>query len=226
MLIIFDLDDTLIDTSGSVTPIMLGLALKKMIKQGLNVPDFATARFQLWVLDRKTSSSRETLKLFLAHMRADPGLLEIGMQEMYRELPPKLKVKPLKGAKKILEELSKKHLLALVTGGLPHFQRAKWEKAGIDSSLFSKIAIAEKSEKKIYYQNIALELKQSPAEIIVVGDRVGLDLIPAKELGFKTIQMRWGRGLQYDSRQDAVDYAISNLEEIRAVLKNLCHQSS
>lgn len=221
MLIIFDLDDTLIDTTGSVTPVMLTLALKKMIKHGLKVPNFHVARFQLWVLDRKTSSSRETIKLFLAHMRADPGLLEVGMQEMYRELPSKLKVKLLKGAKKILEELSKKHLLALVTGGVPHFQQAKWEKAGIDSSIFSKIAVAEKSEKKIYYQNIALELKQSPSEIIVVGDRVSLDLVPAKELGFRTIQMRWGRGLQYDSRQDAVDYAISDLSEIKQIISHI-----
>ncbi len=217
-MIIFDLDDTLIDTSGSVTPRMLEMALKRMIKHGLKVEDYAQARFQLWVLDRKTSSSRETLKLFLAYMRADPHLLEIGMEEMAKSLPPRLKVKPMKGAKKILQYLSQEYRLALVTAGSPSFQRAKWESAGIDSSLFCKIAVSEQGEKKFHYQQILTEMKMVARETLVVGDRVEKDLAPAKELGCTTIHMRWGRGLQYGASQEAVDYPISDLEEIKKIL--------
>ncbi len=220
-MIIFDLDDTLIDTSGTITPIMLQRALHSMIEHGLVVKDIFQARFQLWVLDRKTSSSKETLKLFLAHMRADPKLLEIGMEEMSREFPSTIKVKPLKNAKKVLTWLSQKYTIALVTIGKPHFQKAKLEKSGIDSSLFSKIAIAGNSEKKLHYQRIMAELKKSPQETVVVGDRVEQDLVPAKELGCFTIQMRWGRGLHYKVFQNEVDYMISDLAEIKKIIHYL-----
>src|SRR5437867_9255330 len=103
---------------------MMEAALKKMIEAGLEVKDFASARFQLWVLDKKTASSRETLRLFLAYMRADPTLIEIGLQAMCSGLPTQVRVKPMKNAKKILTELRPKHHLALVTGGDPAFQKA------------------------------------------------------------------------------------------------------
>jgi putative hydrolase of the HAD superfamily len=140
---------------------------------------------------------------------------------MYSSLPPKLKVKLMKGASKILVWLREKHELAIVTGGEPHFQKEKWENAGIDSSKFSKIVVADKCEKKFHYQEILTELKRLPQETIVVGDRIGRDLAPAKELGMTTIHMRWGRGLQYENGQGVVDYTISDLEEIKKILHHL-----
>lgn len=200
---------------------MMEIALQKMIEAGLEVKDYSHAKFQLWVLDRKTSSSRETLRLFLAYMRADPALVEVGMQAMYGKLPAKLKVKPMKGAKKLLEELRAKYKLALVTGGVPSFQKEKWENAGIDSSLFSTIAVANDCEKKIHYQEILKQIQTSPLRTIVVGDRIGRDLLPAKELGCTTVQIKWGRGLQYENHRGAVDFVISELAEIKKILQHL-----
>ncbi len=188
-----------------------------MVDGGLQVKNFSTALYILKTLDKKTASSEETLKLFLAYTRADVKLLEIGLKEM-NELPPQIQVKPIMGAIALLQELRKSHQLVLVTAGSVIFQKAKWENAGIDSKVFSKIAIATNGVKKIYYEQILREFHAKPAETIVIGDRVKKDLKPAKDLGCLTIHMKWGRGRLAEGTSGVIDYAISNLNEIQEIL--------
>ena len=95
-----------------------------------------------------------------------------------------------------------------MTGGHPPFQREKMEKAGLDTSIFSKIAIPEDSVKKPFYEGLANEFSIKSSKIWVCGDRVDMDLAPAYELGINTIHMRWGRGKMVKSA-DWIDHSIS-----------------
>jgi len=114
--------------------------------------------------------------------------------------------------------LSVFHQLALVTVGIYDRQLLKLKKAGIDTALFSKIIVTEERNKKTHYQTIIDELAISPSEVVVCGDRIPIDLTPAKELGLKTIHMRWGRGLNSYGNKGDVDYAISRLIELKEIL--------
>lgn len=218
MLIIFDLDDTLIDTSGSVTPYKLRECLKIFVSLGLLVRDFDAALKHLMQINEEMSGSKEALAKFLNQYGADSALLESALREMTRPLPPDFIVRLTPNAKEILELFSKKVPLALVTGGHPPFQMEKLEKAGIDRSFFSKIAIPEDSVKKPFYEGLIQEFSIHPQEVLVCGDRIGMDLAPAHALGCQTVHMRWGRGTKLETEK-WITHSIFQLSDLKRIVK-------
>lgn len=226
MLIIFDLDDTLIDTSGCLTHYKLEDALQAMVKEGLLLPDFPAALDLLRRLDSAAESARNALAEFIEILGVDKKYYPVGIKEIYESSSLELPVFPIEGALETLSDLSQQHQLALVTIGKPSLQMDKLKKAGIDSRIFSKIAVIEQRDKKPHYQTIIDELGYTPKEVIVCGDRIQTDLIPARELGFKTVQMQWGRGLNYTGHKGDVDYSISELKELKNIVNDLMTFSS
>jgi len=221
LLIIFDLDDTLVDTSGCITPVKLQRALERMIQAGLYVPDFEEALDSLKAIDRTALSARDSLEAFLTSCCADLSLLAVGIKEVYDTSSEDLSLLPLEGACELLRELSSVHRIALVTRGKLLEQMGKLKKAGIDSGFFSKIIVSEETIKKVHYEALAKAWGYSPEEILVCGDRVAVDLTPASELGFKTVQICWGRGLSSLGFSSDVDYRISSLGELREIVSRL-----
>jgi len=227
LLIIFDLDDTLIDTTGSITPVKLELALTKMVEAGLQVGDVQEALAILKRLDIATESASQTLLEFLEIVNGERKYFDIGHAEVYGPLPPDFPVYALDEALDVLSELSSGHQLALVSMGKPEQQLLKLKNAGIDSTIFSKILISEDQDKKPHYKAILEELGFAPSQTLVCGDRVKRDLSPAKELGCITVHMQWGRGLScllsalphFIARD--VDYAIKKLSQIKDILTTI-----
>ncbi|HEY5236003.1 MAG TPA: hypothetical protein VIJ14_07490, partial [Rhabdochlamydiaceae bacterium] len=95
MLIIFDLDDTLIDTTGSITPVKLEQALAKMVEAGLQVGDFQEALGVLKRLDIASESASQTLLEFLEIISGDKKYFDIGHAEVYGPLPQDFPIYPL-----------------------------------------------------------------------------------------------------------------------------------
>ncbi len=226
MLIIFDLDDTLIDTSGCITHYKLEDALNKMVREGLVVPDFAEALELLRRLDSSSDSAASALAEFIEILGADKQFFEMGIREIYENVSLELPIFPLTGAVEMLGTLGQQHQLALVTIGRLPLQMDKLKKAGIDSRIFSKIIVTEERNKKPHYQIIVDELGYASTEVIVCGDRIPIDLVPARELGFKTVHMQWGRGLNYAGFKGDVDYYITELKEIKNIVNDLMTFSS
>ena len=221
MWIIFDLDDTLIDTSGYLTPFRLECALKKMIEAGLSVKNFFLERSYLWSINKKTLSSEETIRAYFSLKNIDKKFLTIALQEIYETpLPESFPLKTLPGAKKVLKSL-REHRLFLVTKGLSQIQLRKLEKAGIEPAVFCNIIVSDSKSKKPFYQKILYSEGASPSRVVVVGDRIIQDLLPAKELGLWTIQMKWGRGLCFEGKGDYVDFEVSDLAEIKKIVHHL-----
>ncbi len=218
MLIIFDLDDTLIDTSGFVTPFKLKESLKKLVHGGLCVSNFEEAYLQLLQMDRQMLKSSDSLHQFLMKNGGDLSLQSLALQEMSSPLPEHFQVPTTPHVKEILQWLQPLHTLVLVTGGNPPFQMEKLEKAGIDKSIFSNIAIPEDSKKLPVYKRLLQEFAFPASQVLVCGDRIAMDLLPAHELGFKTVHMRWGRGKLMET-QPWVDYTISDLSELKRIIK-------
>jgi FMN phosphatase YigB (HAD superfamily) len=106
----------------------------------------------------------------------------------------------------------------LVSKGKPHQQFLKLKNSGIDSTIFSRIIFSEEENKKPHYQKILEELGFSPTQTVVCGDRIGRDLVPAKELGCRTIQMKWGRGAKSQESMDHVDFCITKLSQLKRIL--------
>ncbi len=213
MLIIFDLDDTLVDTSGCVTYYKLGDALEAMVKEGLELSDFNQGLELFRRLNETASSAKEALAEFIELVGAEPLFFEIGMKTIYESDLSDLPLFPLEGAIEVLSLLRNYHRLALVTVGSASIQMQKLKKAGIDSSVFSKILITQDLDKKPLYQQILDEFGTPSKEVLVCGDRISRDLTPARQLGFKTVLMKWGRGLNAKLPSRDVDYSISSLND-------------
>ena len=218
MLIIFDLDDTLIDTSGCVTPFKMKECLKKLISIGLGVDEFEKAYSELLAINARSARSKDALVQFVEKKGGDPGWVEAALMEMKAPLPDHFQVTTTPNAKEILSLLAKSHTLALVTGGHPPFQLEKLEKAGIDRAIFSKIAIPEDSIKKPFYEGLIREFSLSANHVLVCGDRIAMDLVPAHELGITTVHMRWGRGKLVETEK-WIHHAISDLSELKRIVK-------
>ncbi len=221
MLIIFDLDDTLIDTTGSITPIQLEKALHEMVRAGLKVGPLNEALATLRRMDLSSTSASQTLKEFLELVDGDPALISVGEKIVYGDLPENMTVFPLEYAAEVLNNLKETHQLALVSMGKPHQQLFKLKSAGLDSTIFSKIVISEREDKKSSYKEVLEELNMPSDRTIVCGDRIKRDLTPAKELGCKTVQMLWGRGLNSTGAPADVDFTIRRLNQIEEIIQGI-----
>jgi len=209
LLIIFDLDDTLIDTSLSITPFVLKNIFYKMKEKGLKVKERDLKI--LLDIDKKSISSKESLKKFLKKLN-QIEFLNFAENEL-ENFDLEMEVLPRKGALNLLKELKSFCKIALVTIGNEKIQRKKMEKSGIDNSFFCFIDII-KNNKIFSYLKIKKKYKE---EIWVCGDRIDVDLKPAKLLNFKTIHMKYGRGKFY-KKEKFFDYQIKELEDIKKIL--------
>jgi HAD superfamily hydrolase (TIGR01549 family) len=216
LFIIFDLDDTLIDTSSCIAPAQLKRALGFAQTKGLVFSDVDCAR--LLAEHVKAVSCEMALKEFLEAHGASSSLILETLQQ-YRSLPdPDLAIPEVPNAKEVLEVL-KPHRLAIVTIGVRELQLYKLKKAGFFAPLFSKIIVATERNKKIHYQSLLEEFGHKPEETVVVGDRIEVDLLPAKELGCKAIRLMRGRGAYDTSKEVKPDHTIYDLKELPNLIR-------
>ena len=221
MLLIFDLDDTLVQTSETLTPYLLENALRAMRLKGLFVPDLIKAIEEIKQLDRQTQSSRETLSLFLKRNGNQHQFFDIGIREIRENTSFTPSFLEMEKAQEILENLRLTHTLSLVSVGNWERQYAKMEKAGIDSTVFSKIIICNEGQKGPHYQEIVDSFGFTPKAVLVCGDRIESDLAPAKALGYHTVRLCRGRGANDIEDPTKVDTTIYRLEELKAVIDRL-----
>lgn len=219
MLIIFDLDDTLIDSSGSIIPIKLKAALQAMMKAGLKVPSFDNAFKTMLDINATAPNGKETLRLFLDSIRADARFLEIGVKEYYGATETSFAVSPLPQAREVLEELKENHDLVIVSAGEEKQQHFKLKKANINPALFHKIIVCEGYNKKSHYKNLMKEFNYRPDNILVCGDKFETDLLPAKELGMRTAHLLWGRASGIPLKNAGPDYSLRSLSELKRIVQ-------
>lgn len=193
-------------------------SLKRLARAGLPISDFDEAYGELLAINSKALRSKDSLAQFIANRGGDPAWIGPALEEMTTPLPPHFAIPTTPNAKEILQLLRASHTLALVTGGHPPFQLEKLEKAGIDRTFFSKIAIPEDSIKKPFYERLIREFSMPASQVLVCGDRIAMDLVPAYELGFTTVHMRWGRG-QLTETANWVHHAITDLSELKRIVK-------
>jgi len=212
LLIIFDLDDTLVDTSGTILPQRFRSALSKMEEEGLERGGLE----RLLEINRKSSSSAVALKTYFEETPRAEYWINRGKSLIYDEESFDFTVGTTPGAKEVLPILYQKHTLCLVTIGRADIQLAKVKKAGLEPGCFSTINVCNDGEKGAIYQML-IDKFGLPA--LVCGDRIERDLRPAKPLGITTVLMRWGRGWSESAIDPDVDYEINDLNELLELVK-------
>ncbi len=220
MLIIFDLDDTLVDTSLSITPFLQEKALKRLLEAGLHLHNFDEALSMLRSIDSTALSGKHAFKEFL-ELHDGLDYLEMALHAIYEAPLFEKPVQPVDYAIDLLKQLKKDHTLGVVTLGHPSIQKEKMRLSGIDPSYFSFVECCPDGNKKEIYQKVVKSLGIHSKDVAVCGDRICVDLSPAKELGLKTIHFRHGRGLGRTGLKSDVDYTILRLEEIPKLIRQI-----
>ncbi len=223
MLIIFDLDDTLINRSESLGPAKLKDALVAMIKAGMQIISIDLAFKQLLDLDKTCTSGKQTIQTF-CQSYSQPEFQSAGTQEYYENIDPsKINIPLMPFANETIKSLKQQgHTIALVSHGVEEQQHQKIQQAGVDKSVFSQIYITQKKDKEIYYQKLMDEFNSPLSLTIVIGDSIDRDLLPAKILGIKTVHLLHGRGkhIQYTPKTQP-SFSIKSLNELSDIIE-LC----
>ncbi len=203
-------------------PGQLKKALKVAEQEGHFFADFHCSWNALLQANRTGLSAEKTLRSFLEKEEASQGVIDKALEALSADLSEEIVVKPVEGAKELLLSL-KGHQLAIVSRGRESLQRDKLEKAGLDVRCFSKIMITPVPNKQSCYQKILFELGRAPGETIVVGDRLEVDLSPAKALGCYTVQIMRGRAFFGTStgHLEGPDEKIDDLGELISIVDNL-----
>lgn len=124
---------------------------------------------------------------------------------------------------KVLKRLSYKYKLGIIANQVAGTQK-RIDNWGIGKYFDVVITSAEigysKPDLKVF--NIALERADcKPYEAVMIGDRIDNDIIPAKQLGMKTVWVRQGfaklQSVRYKSEQP--DYVVENISELEMILE-------
>lgn len=182
--IAFDLDDTLLDTTGLLVPQASQDAFQILIDAGLRLDLKTCEEYRLSLI--KTISHKDVFKK-LAHEHgtaATQAAVELANKAFYHpRLPQKLDLLP--GALENLNNLRDKYNLYLVTAGFQDAQAAKIQSLGI-GHYFKKVFVVNSlnSEKKFTAFKMILDSENiQPNELLCIGNSLSSEIKDARQIG-------------------------------------------
>lgn len=124
-------------------------------------------------------------------------------------------------AESLTQLKSKNYRLFLVTSGEEQIQKKKIDVLGLNNSYFDDILIADRNNpqaKGTCFYDIIQRYTLKPEEIICVGDKIDDEIAAGKSLGIVTVMFEHGRHYHfYRKNQDKSvrpDYSIKYLKEL------------
>ncbi len=213
--VIFDLDNTLIDFMKMKTEAVKS-AVKAMIKAGLKIDEREGYKKLMITYLRLGIESETALQEFLKNElgKADEKMLAAAINA-YLKTKNRL-MKPYPNVKLALRELKRKGIKLVIVTDAPKVKAYQRLLAiGIEKYFDFVIGFEDTGKKKKTELplRMAMEnLKLNPEEIIMVGDSIKRDILPAKKLNMKTILAKYGTEEKVDRIKP--DLEINDIKEI------------
>lgn len=239
--ITFDLDDTLLDTSGALIPAAARRAIEVMTT-AMHVPHEAEA----WIARRQEilrADPRADVWLRLTH--GDEDVADLGRRAFFThpiETLPDEALRATPGAFEILEWAKARATLHLVTSGDATTQAKKVARLGIahyfesiqyvdaHHAMPTKLAGAQSGSSHAKYaafQKTQARFPDIPAtSFLSIGNRVDTDLGEAKMQGWKTVWVRYGEHATLIPRDtnEIPDFEVSSLTELLSIWRQQFQQ--
>lgn len=213
--IFFDLDDTLFDFSSASL-----ISLRKLWKEIPEIQEmFATAETfideyhihnkRMWDLHERGEITADFLKgerfrLTIFPDRNDEETIRFSrfLNDRYLWLLGECNI-PMEGAKDMLDKLSKKYLIGVLTNGFTEVQYRKLKTTGLDRYIQRMVISDEigiqKPDSRIF-RYAERETGATPESTVMVGDNPQNDILGALDAGWSAIFFDWkGKGLETDS---------------------------
>ena len=225
--LIFDLDDTLLDTSRLLVPHASKEACEAMIGAGLQTD---LSQCLLACERHRASRSRLSLFSFLVESfgtrdqtQAD-DVAKAGYKGFYnRQVEPDISLAP--DVEEMLAELKKRYPLYLVTAGHRPTQEAKIRILKMENyfpiqNIFH-IDPSKSEFKGQAFAKIASQSDSAPENFLSIGNRVDTDIGEARKLGWRGCWVRYGEyaHMQPKDEFEKPDFIIDRIQELYTVCR-------
>ena len=225
--IIFDLDDTLYDCSGTLV-VRGRRQVAKTIAKLINCS--AEEAYQLQLdMEEKYGVKASIYEKIVTHYNL-PGTYA---QELLEEFVH-INISDITVFPDVVDTLkqvkSQGYKLILVTSGDKEIQRKKIDVLGLNNTYFDDIVITERDKdqsKRACFQEIMKHYDLQAEEVICVGDKIDDELSASKSLGMVTVMFEHGRHynayLKVQDKYIKPDYFIKHIKDILElrILNNL-----
>lgn len=219
-LVLFDLDDTLIDTTGQLLPAAHRDAAQALIRAGLPGTLEAVASRRAMILRGDPTVDAD---LVIATEAGCGEEVALAGRRAFLERRI-LHLDPLPGALPTLGRLRPGRRLHLVTAGHGATQRRKVELAGLGLS-FDAIEVidAPEPDKEPVFRAAMARWEVAPERVVVVGDRLDREIAAGRRLGCWTVRMEHGEGAMARPRspEEQPHYTIGTIEGLVAVIDDI-----
>jgi FMN phosphatase YigB (HAD superfamily) len=127
----------------------------------------------------------------------------------------------IEGASGILDKLSSRYVLTLITNGISSVQRSRLKAAGIEK-YFKKIVISEeigfkKPDKKFFDEALRQNINPLKEEILVIGDSLSSDILGGINYGLDTCW--YNPEGKTNTSGITPEYEISSLDELLKIVE-------
>lgn len=223
--IFFDLDDTLIDTSGLLIEPGHRRAAQAMVEAGLRrSPEVIYQRRRHLVpACRPEQLDDQVVRSFGLIEDAEPGrgIAEAGRRAWFGELLDELGALPW--VHEVLAEVGAGRSLILVTAGDDAAQRRKVDLCGLGRHFDEVVVVASAAAKQEAFAALLAARGLEPPEVLVVGDRADGEIEAARRLGM------WAARVTGEQPEGALPlnpwqqphYSVSSGEVVPAVVADI-----
>lgn len=191
--IVFDLDDTLIDTFSQLIVPLEERAARRMIESGY--PDLDVGRVASRMLEARRASPDKIEELVSREAAAHSAACLAARRAVLSDVPlDGLSIDPR--VPDLLRELGKSYKLYLMSEGSWAFQNAKIDAVAL-RPLFEEIVIVQTDLEEVKERKLAELLGRrnlSPSSVVIVGNRLDKEILAGSKLGMTTIWVRHGEG--------------------------------
>lgn len=222
-IIVFDLDDTLLDTSSLLVPVAVQMACQTMIDFGLcaTISECITFRNQCIKHFPRANPFKEMINHFDIKEKTPKEQMLEAAQIAFCQVPLPNNLAILDGGQSLLENLTLNHKLFLLTIGHTDTQNQKINKMGIRSFFHEILLVDNKSidTKFSVFEKLVTHLSSlsiRPERILSVGDRLDQEIAAAKLQGCKTCWFKNGEHsfLQAQKKEEFPDFIIYKLSDL------------
>lgn len=223
--LIFDLDDTLLDTYRLLLPRATEEAFRAMIEAGLraDLADCHRMRSQLMKIEPRSNLYPRLARHFGVRDGAtEEMVVQAGLEAFYRrDIDSNISLFP--GADQLLSDLGRRYSLHLVTAGDRATQARKVAILGLEPRFRSihYVEPARGERKQAAFTAIIHGTGSAPATHLSIGNRLDTDIAEAKRVGCRTCWMRYGEYAEMKpaSPDETPDFQINGLVELASVCR-------
>ncbi len=225
--IIFDLDDTIYDCSGTL--VLRGRRqVAKTIAKLINCSEEEAYQLQL-DMEEKYGVKANIYEKIVSHYHLPGTYAQELLEEFVHTDISDITVFP-DVIDTMIQLKGRGYWVVLVTSGDKEIQRKKIDVLGLNNRYFDDIVITDRNKgqsKKACFQEIMKRYDLQPEEVICVGDKIDDELAASKSLGMVTLMFEHGRHykayLKVQDKYIKPDYFIKHIKDILElrILNNL-----